>query len=102
MEKLPVQIRRAWQKKYFECHKFETSQLCASIPEGTRNDALFSYGRSLRKKNKTLAEIEFELHQANNFRCQPPLGSLEMRRLIRNVWHLADKESYSPILALSR
>jgi hypothetical protein len=91
LEKLPVQVRREWQSGFFRRGSFRAFRLPAEIPDGKRNDTLFRYGRSLRKRGHTFAEIEYELHQANDLRCQPSLDSLEMRRLTRNVWYLKDK-----------
>jgi hypothetical protein len=93
LEKLPVKVRREWQKNYFRRGNFRSFSLQATIPAGERNDTLFRYGRSLRKRGHTFAEIELELNQANDFRCQQPLDSLEMRRLTRNVWYLRDKSA---------
>lgn len=93
LEKLPVKFRREWRKNYFSRGNFQTFSLPADIPDGARNDTLFRYGRSLRKRGHTFAEIEFELNQTNALRCQPPLDSLEMRRLTRNVWYLQDKSA---------
>lgn len=91
LEKLPVKFRQDWRKNYFNRGNFQTFSLPADIPQGARNDTLFRYGRSLRKRGHTFAEIEFELNQTNALRCQPQLDSLEMRRLTRSVWYLKDK-----------
>jgi hypothetical protein len=94
LEKLPIPVRRLWQKNYFKQGEYRTLHLPATIPEGCRNDTLFRYGRTLRRQDMTFAEIELELNQANSFRCDPPLGSLEMCRLIRNVWYLQDRRDF--------
>jgi hypothetical protein len=93
LEKLPVPFRREWRKNYSKRGYFQPFSLPASIPNGERNDTLFRYGRSLRKRGHTFAELEHELNQANAFRCQPPLSSFEMYRLIGNVWNLRDKDA---------
>lgn len=95
LEKLPVSVRRDWQKRFFALGEYRPFYLPATIVEGFRNDTLFRHGRSLRRRGHTFAEIESELNQANELRCRPALDPLEMRRLVRNVWYLRDRYDYA-------
>jgi hypothetical protein len=89
---LPIRIRRTWQKNFFERgYQSQGIRLPAVIAEGSRNDTLFRYGRSLRKQGKSVDELKSEMTKANAFHCKPSLGSTELRRLIRNVWYLRDR-----------
>jgi len=92
---LPIRIRRAWQKNYFErgLNK-QAFRLPAVIAEGARNDTLFRFGRSLRKHGKSFDEIVSEINQANTLRCKPSLGSTELRCLIRSVWNSPDRDDF--------
>jgi len=55
------------------------------IPEGQRNDALFTLGCSLRKQGKRAKEIGAELFRANEYQCNPPLADSEVNQIIGNV-----------------
>ena len=48
------------------------------IPQGQRNQVLFSIACKLRAKGLERNEIEYELHQANSTRCQPILEASEI------------------------
>lgn len=60
-------------------------ELPGTIPEGGRNDALFSYGRSLRAKGADDAEVLDRLSEANAERCAPPLPGSEVQTIARSV-----------------
>lgn len=60
-------------------------ELPGTIPEGGRNDALFSYGRSLRAKGADDAEVLDRLSEANAERCAPPLPESEVQTIARSA-----------------
>lgn len=49
------------------------------LAEGRRNDGLFRFASSLRRKGQGQSEIETELLKANIRRCRPPLSDAEIR-----------------------
>lgn len=61
-------------------------ELPPSIPEGGRNSALFSYGRSIRaSRSADLDEVTNELLRANAERCAPPLPESEVVATAKSV-----------------
>jgi hypothetical protein len=57
----------------------------AVIVEGSRNEALFKIGCSLRGKGAELADIEAELSGVNARRCSPPLPESEVLKIARSA-----------------
>lgn len=55
------------------------------IAEGSRNDALFRIGTSMRGKGAELPEIEAELLDINARRCSPPLPESEVLKTARSA-----------------
>jgi hypothetical protein len=84
---LPVEFRQEWRKMDFEYSKFSSWQsLPETIPLGTRNPTLWSYGRSLRCKGKNYHEIRLELLETNRQKCVPKFSDLEIERLAAHVF----------------
>lgn len=61
------------------------SELPDVIPEGTRNNTLFSHGVFLKASGMPNEEIGRVLSEANKTRCQPPMAQGEVDRIVRNA-----------------
>ena len=59
-------------------HRTFTEPVEATIPEGSRNNALFSLARSLYRKGLDDNEVFTTLETANQNRCLPPLDTGEL------------------------
>ena len=55
------------------------------IPEGKRNDVLFSLGCSLRAKGLDIEEIGPALKKVNERKCKPPLPDSEIETILKSV-----------------
>jgi hypothetical protein len=55
------------------------------LPLHQRNDGLTRYGGALRRKGADHPELVEKLLEANQRRCQPPLGEKEVRRIAASV-----------------
>lgn len=92
---LPIEFRREWREREFENRKQTGNfKLPNVIEEGTRNDTLWRYGRSLKCKDKNFHEIETILIDCNHTNCSPPLSTMEMESLMENVWSRPNKPSF--------
>jgi uncharacterized protein (DUF927 family) len=60
-----------------------------SIGEGRRNDYLYRYGCGMRARGLSRDEIACELHEENNQRCAPPLGSAEVETIVESAMRYA-------------
>ena len=67
-----------------------------AIPEGTRNDCLYRYGRSLRARGTRFSDIARALETLNNTRCHPPLPALELSQLLKQVLTQPDRADFQP------
>lgn len=59
-----------------------------SIPEGTRNNTIFLYGGTLKRKGASADEIARAMTEANKTRCNPPMDQSEVDSIIRSVCSL--------------
>lgn len=59
--------------------------LPGTIPQGGRNNELFTYGRSLRSWGAGDDEVRAALHEANRTRCNPPLPDSDINAIARSV-----------------
>lgn len=92
---LPIEFRREWRQRDFNARRRAGNfTLPPIIPQGTRNDTLWRYGRSLRAKGKNYFEIEAELSRLNRDSCLPPLPAAELDRLLKNVDGRADEPDF--------
>ena len=92
---IPLTFRKEWRQGRFEAQKGKGRfVLPTSIPEGSRNDTLWRYGRSLRSAGRNFFEIEAALSVANRNLCSPALPSRELRRLIENIDSRPNKSSF--------
>jgi len=57
----------------------------ASIPEGQRNSSLFTKACQLRQKGLAIEDIRPAIHSLNNTKCDPPLDSSEVERILFSV-----------------
>lgn len=69
--------------------RFELPQ---SIGEGQRNDTLYRYGCSLQSQGADDDSIRWNLNHVNNTRCDPPLRTQELEKLIDNVLSVPKNE----------
>jgi hypothetical protein len=69
-------------------------ELPPKIKDGTRNDTLYRLARSSRKRDQsfaaTLAAVEIE----NSDRCEPPLASDEVQKIVTNAYQQADRADF--------
>lgn len=56
------------------------------IDKGTRNDYLFRFACGLRQQGKTMSDGLHRVTVANQSRCNPPLDSEEVERIVRSAW----------------
>lgn len=59
--------------------------LPSSIKEGERDNTLFRYGASLRGKGLEREDIERQLLEENQLRCNPPLPKDEIRKIAESA-----------------
>jgi hypothetical protein len=87
-QSLPIKFRREWRTAYFKKsagrNKFRFNG--EFILQGTRNDILWRYGRSLRARGLDYVEIENALNMANQENCIPKLSSIELNKWIKHIW----------------
>lgn len=94
-ELLPIEFRREWRQNYFDSYsKSNGFLLPAVIPQGSRNDTLWRYGRGLRASGKNFFEIQKELTKTNLTLCIPPLPEYEVEQLIHHVWEYKNRASF--------
>jgi hypothetical protein len=92
---LPIEFRREWRELDFQGSKLSSRQaLPQEILQGSRNNSLWSYGRSLRRAGKTYYEIETELLEVNIQRCSPKLSNFEIVKLAAHVWEHPDRSNF--------
>jgi Bifunctional DNA primase/polymerase, N-terminal/Primase C terminal 1 (PriCT-1) len=92
VQALPIQIRRLWRENNFKAQQSDREFILPyAILQGTRNDTLFRFGRSLRKQGLSLEEINCELSHINHTRCNPTLSYPELRRLLHHIWTYPDR-----------
>ncbi len=92
---LPIEFRREWRELDFQNSKLSSRQaLPREILQGSRNNNLWSYGRSLRSTGKTYYEIETELLDVNFQRCSPKLSNFEIVKLTEHVWEHPDRSNF--------
>jgi putative DNA primase/helicase len=72
----------------------ETFTLPERILEGSRNDTLWRYGRSLKAQGRKLPRILAALQTANRERCEPPLPDDELEAVAHNVMTEANRSTF--------
>jgi hypothetical protein len=91
-QSLPIQFRRAWREAHFKTNKssggFHFNE--GIIHEGSRNQTLWRYGRSLRARGFCFSEIEEALILANREYCLPSLPAMELNKLIKHIWEFGN------------
>jgi hypothetical protein len=70
-------------------------ELPDKICDGTRNDYLFRFARSLHARKATFDEILAALHPVNEARCEPPLDGGELVPIAKNATTLGDTRAFS-------
>lgn len=88
LQPLPIKFRREWRIAYFKKsagkNKFRFNG--GFILQGTRNNTLWRYGRSLRARGLDYIDIENALNMTNQECCFPKLSSIELNKLIKHIW----------------
>jgi Bifunctional DNA primase/polymerase, N-terminal/AAA domain/Primase C terminal 1 (PriCT-1) len=70
-------------------------ELPDKIRDGTRNEYLFRYARSLHARKSDFDEILDALRPVNQRRCEPPLEDGELFKIARNAATLRDTSSFT-------
>ncbi len=65
-----------------------------TILEGSRNNTLYRYARSLKAQGAKPNELLIHLHKANRERCTPPLAGAEVEKIGGNAWTQADQPDF--------
>jgi putative DNA primase/helicase len=65
----------------------------ADIPEGQRDNTLFSLGGAMRRRGASQEAIEVALLEENRKRCKPPLSDWEVKRLAKSASRYEPAES---------
>lgn len=64
---------------------FERFELPDKIPTGERNDKLYKFACSLQARAYSDDEINSKVSDANENRCEPPLGKSELDKIIKSA-----------------
>jgi hypothetical protein len=93
---LPIAEAPAWlvELAVEQAKRDAPYRLPNKILKGDRNNQLYRYGRSERKRGVDQTTHEARLREANDQRCQPPLSERQIQKIIEHTWTQPDRADF--------